>query len=223
MKCMRTQTQQCSKWLVRVIQLVLFSGGVTWVHSQGTIWFSNRFLPQVDAPIFHTGCQTPLAGMAYQAGLYAGVEGAIEPELVVVGPPSFFRIDQGAGYFIAQDMVVPFLTPGETGTFQVRVWESAAGSFEAAQAGGGLYGKSGIVTVRLTGSLVGIPDDLTGLQSFCLVPEPAPVWLWAGGGIVLRLLTTERTGALLEWMKTRLDSLFPILWEPWDCPISWSC
>jgi hypothetical protein len=151
--------------------------------AQSHFWFSNRVLPEINAPVFHTDCQTPLAGAQYLAALYVGPEGAVESELAQAGPPTIFRTGPLAGYWVPQEPVIP-LSGGETGTFQVRVWEAQAGSFEAARAGGGLYGTSEVLTIYLTGSLTAPPNSLIGLESFCLVPEPSPACLLAAGGLL---------------------------------------
>jgi hypothetical protein len=157
---------------------------------RATLSFSNRLLPEIDAPVFHSDCVTPLAGNEFMAVLYAGPEGSLEAELVQVLPPTPFRTGQFAGYWVPQWTQEFFL--GDKIAAQARVWEAKAGSFEAAQAGAGLYGSSKVVGVHLTGTPTGLPDALHGLESFCLVPEPAPVWLWAGGGIVLGFLALRR-------------------------------
>jgi hypothetical protein len=157
--------------------------------AQGSFIFSNRVLPMIDAPIFHTDCVTPLAGDEFVAALYAGPQGSVASELVQVLPPTPFRTGQFAGYWVAQGAQ---FTLGETIAAQARVWEAKAGSFEAAQAGAGLYGSSKVLEILIRSTATGLSDDLEGLESFCLVPEPSPVWLWAGGGIVLGLLAMRR-------------------------------
>jgi hypothetical protein len=148
----------------------------------------------VDAPIFHTDCLTPLAGLDFQAGLWAGPDGALVSDLVQVGEPAFFRTGSGAGYLVSGPLIeIPFLDFEETGTFQVRAWQTAASNFEAAQAGAGLYGQSGLFRVVLYGDPQGPwGNAMVGLESFCLVPEPSALGLWGSGGMALGWLLVRR-------------------------------
>jgi hypothetical protein len=65
-------------------------------------------------------------------------------------------------------------------------------SFEAAVAGGGKYGSSGILTVR-----VGLPPGDTpfveDVQSFCLVPEPSTLVLFGCGAAALAMQSALRS------------------------------
>jgi hypothetical protein len=82
---------------------------------------------------------------------------------------------------------VPSVFPGDVATLQVRVWETAAGSFEAARSGAGLYGSSILFDLRLGHTMIGTLPTLIGLESFSLVPEPGTVAL-VGLGVALLLL-----------------------------------
>jgi hypothetical protein len=188
-----------SRTLIRTSVAVLVAS-IAWaatlqVQAQH-INFNNRVPGSgVDAPIFHTDCLTPLAGLDFQAGLWAGPAGALVFDLVQVGEPAFFRTGSGAGYLASGPLIeIPFLDFEETGTFQVRAWETAAGTFEAAQAGAGPYGQSGLFRVVLYGDPQGPwGNAMVGLESFCLVPEPSALWLWASGGMALGWLLVLRS------------------------------
>jgi hypothetical protein len=174
------------------------------VSAQGTITFWNFGGPGIDAPVFHTDCQTRLEGDQFLAALYAGREGSSEMKLVQIGAPLPFLTDLGAGYFdvrfVNNTRVIPFVQPGATVVAQVRVWEAQAGSFEAAKESGWLYGQSNPLTVMTQGSITGLPAYLIGLESFCLIPEPSTKLLLGAGGAFLLgwCLRKNRKGKLAE-------------------------
>lgn len=135
----------------------------------------------IDAPVFDTDCTTRLAGAAYLAQVYVGLApGDLSP----IGWVLPFRTGDAAGYITMTVLTVT----GSSGTLvysQLRAWEAlSGGSYEAAVAAGGKHGVSNVVPIR-TVMPPGAPDVPVGLESFCLVPEPAPVAFMAWGGAAL--------------------------------------
>ena len=180
--------------MMRYIALLLAVFGATWsgiytTFGQGTITFANIGSGGLDAPVFMPDCVSSVAGSGFFAELYAGPAGSLEPQLGFVGGPSPFRpTETFPGYFYALYVVIPEVPYGEIATFQVRVYEAAAGSYETAVAGGWLHGKS-LLFETTTGYSSGLnpppPPFLYGLESFCLVPEPSTVALVFAGGLLL--------------------------------------
>jgi hypothetical protein len=137
----------------------------------------------VNAPVFDTDCQTRLEGGAFLAQVYAG---ASPDQLQPLSDVRAFHSGAGAGYMAGGVIVaVPGTFDGQLVYAQMRAWEAAAGqSFEAAVAAGGKYGFSNIVPVRVSYP----PGDATpavGVESFCLVPEPATLLLFGCGAAAL--------------------------------------
>jgi hypothetical protein len=161
-----------------LIALMCMCIGAEEVLGQARLLFNNRIPPNIDAPVFHTDCTTPLEGPQFLVAPYAGPEGALESELVQVSPPVSFRTGSFAGYWISLALDIPFANPGQRAVVQARVWEAGAGTFEAAQAGAGAYGMSQPLTIHFLGTPLSLLDTMEGLQSFCLVPEPSPFWFW---------------------------------------------
>lgn len=140
--------------------------------AQGQISFTNRYGGgDIDAPVFDVDCTTLLAGDAYLAQAYVGLSA---DSLAPVGRAVGFVTGKYAGYISGQIVTVPAIG---TVYFQMRAWEAAAGStYEEAVKNGGLFGASNLIQTRaiLPPGGPGVPY---GLESFCLVPEPAPLTL----------------------------------------------
>jgi hypothetical protein len=69
----------------------------------------------------------------------------------------------------------------------MRAWEAAKGaSYEAAVAGGGIYGSSLPVSLALSNPPAA-PTDMVGLAAFSLVPEPSTMALGVLGVAALLL------------------------------------
>lgn len=125
----------------------------------GLIDFRNRILSSINAPFYDVDGVTKLAGSNFVAQLYAGttIEG-----LRAVNLPAPFRTGSGAGYFASPAVALPHVPGGQDVFAQVRAWETASGaSYEEARARGGKFGKSAILTIRVSD----VPTPLTGLQS----------------------------------------------------------
>jgi hypothetical protein len=152
--------------------------------AQGQISVSN-YVPveNLDAPIFETDCATRLEGDAYLVQAYVGFTG---DSLSPVGMGRPFRTGKAAGYFPSYVLTIPETSSETLVYLQLRVWQAGAGpTFEAAVLAGGKYGLSNIVPMW-TVMAPGTPNSPVGLQSFCLVPEPATgALLVLGGGLWL--------------------------------------
>lgn len=173
---------------MRIFYILLLSFALTeeaW--PQGQIGFWNHVLQYgIDAPVFDSDCQTRLEGDAYLWQVYAGLT---PDSLSPVGRIFPFGTGTNAGYMGGPAIItVPGAGELQPVYAQLRAWEAAAGgTYEAAKESGGKYGFSNIVPMIAREPPAGPPDHPVGLQSFCLIPEPAP-WLllgWAGGGALL--------------------------------------
>ncbi len=160
------------------------------VWAQGQISVSN-FVPvaNLDAPIFDTDCTSRLEGAAYLVQAYVGFT---VDSLSPLGAARPFRTGRAAGYFASYVLTIPGTSSETLAYLQLRAWEADAGpTFEEAVSAGGKYGVSNIVPMR-TVMPPGTPNDPVGLQSFCLVPEPATGALLALGGAALLALAPRR-------------------------------
>jgi hypothetical protein len=137
------------------------------INGGGKVNFRNRFVAGgiVNAPIFGVDGATLLSGSNYLAQLYGGASLEL---LRPVGAPMNFESGFNAGYFFAQIVVLPTVSPGSNAVLQIRVWDGNRGStYEEAQAFGGSFGKSQVLTVKVGGGTTS-PAYLLGLQSFSL-------------------------------------------------------
>jgi len=171
--------------LVGVVSLV----GVSSVCAQGTVNFLNRITGTLDVPIYldRVGVGgTLLSGANFLATLYwsATQNGSFAP---IVEPPSAFRTGAGAGYWNAgadSTRVVGVLANNPV-WLQVRAWDSTSGAtYDIAKAAGGLWGDSNVFQVTTGGGILA-PANMTGLQSFALVPEPSTLALGILGAVAL--------------------------------------
>jgi hypothetical protein len=127
-------------------------------------------------------------GPGYSAQLFIqGSDFSLTPLL----PTSTFR-PPGTGaaaiadrYWLPQTVDVIGHAPGESVTFVVRVWQTSAGSYDAAIN----HTESAPFTVTIGGGTLP-PANLTTLQAFTLilVPEPSVIALAVIGGSILVLL-----------------------------------
>lgn len=192
---------------------------------QGEVIFNNR-LPFADAGIWLDPGQTTRYVSAQEftatpsgnrATVYGAAPGATSGaaytaqlllvsgngDLVPLGTTDF-RTGAAGGYFLnAKSIAVPGVPAGSSATFRIRVWETAAGSYDAAEIGF-FRGESNDVTV---GALGGTPpsgpavptpfladpnnalDPTRNLQAFGLVmiPEPSTIALGVLGAAALML------------------------------------
>lgn len=162
------------------------------VSAQGTLLFQNRLTaasPPIDAKIFNVGGTTALDGAGFMAILYAG---ATASSLAPVGPAVPFRTGAGAGYFnlaldpTAGTRTIASVLPDANAFVQIRAWDISSGAtYDLAS----IRGESGILNIPTGGGGAppGPPKNLTGLQSFSLVPEPSTIALAALGAAFLIL------------------------------------
>ena len=166
--------------------------------SQATFVFRN-WAPSlgVDAPVFD-GDGNPLFGANYVAVLYGGPT-RDSLSIAQIGnfdmPPESFVYTPSSGehgYFFRPDFVeIRNVACAGYAWLQVRAWDARLGSTydEVAQLGLGGFGESDLFYARGGDgcSVTGLPpQQLIGLQSFSLVPEPS-TWalLSLGAGFVL--------------------------------------
>ncbi|MGZ8940075.1 MAG: PEP-CTERM sorting domain-containing protein [Limisphaerales bacterium] len=154
--------------------------------AQGTVFFNNR--TSTGDARFTRPDGTGL-GAGYTAQLYL-VNGSV---LTPLTPTTTFRTTSAAAAFFvnAVDVVVPGVPAGSPATFRVRIFETAAGSYDAAAASMAfLYGETADVQVAQlggitpTGGIVPTPD-LAGLQPLVAVPEPTTLALGILGAAAL--------------------------------------
>jgi hypothetical protein len=157
----------------------------TAAFAQGTLNFANAG-PGCVFKIFDTdgttpGTGTPLAGNGFMADLYWAAGTVTDSTtLAALGQPQGFQTGAQAGYFTGGQRNIPGQPTGNVITVQVRVWNTAGGSFAtwgAAQAGGGSIGESVLAQITLGGP-PGTPPYMTGLNgaTFHLnVPEPSGI------------------------------------------------
>ena len=156
-------------------------------YCQGNLNFANAGAG-VNAPITNrtasTGVQAPAlgaraAGVAFLAQLYIGPALTAESLLTtngVSGSPQAFSTGGQAGYFTGGQRIISGFGGGSTITAQVRAWNSAFPSWEAAPVTE--RGQSNPVQVILAEGATPTPN-MIGLQGFDVggIPEPSSIAL----------------------------------------------
>jgi len=175
--------------------------GVTaYSYGQGTVNFDTKAVgAKILAP---GGAAAPTVGTAYFAQLYAAAGlNAPEGSLAKVGNAVNLRGGSNAGFVqisgttsagltVDPTVVVPTSGAGGASTVQLRAWDVASGTYEAA-VGTGKWGASPTLNLTATGNPAGEPPttpvDLVGLQGFTLndVPEPSTIALGVLGAAAL--------------------------------------
>lgn len=163
--------------------------------AQGTVNFVNiNAGAGLNAPIFLGDGTTKASGAGFTAELLAGPNAANLMSVATTG----FLTGAGAGYFQGGVVTIGSVAPGATAFLQVRVYDTASGSFPWAQANpNGIWGQSSIFSVVTggAGSPPSTPAALTGLTSFSvglLIPEPSTLALATLGFSVLFLRRSRR-------------------------------
>jgi hypothetical protein len=125
----------------------------------GTIEFANFSFNRV----FDVGGSNGVPiGAGYVAGLYAGSQA---DSLTVVGGPAAFVL---SGRFLGGTRTMPLLSAGQTGYFQVRVWDSkVSATYEEAVALGAKSGASTIFQATVGGGITP-PGQIIAMPSFAL-------------------------------------------------------
>lgn len=175
------------KKILLTCALVTFAIGA---YAQGTVNFANA-----GTSLITTNTPTGVGNITgiglYTIGIYAGPEGALEGALVLVGAtttngPVAGRIN---GNPSGGSFVLPNGFPTSTRiTFQIRAWQTSAGSYAAAVSGAGLYGASTVGTTTPGGGLIAAgglfgtvvaPNGDQPVLGFALsgVPEPSSIAL----------------------------------------------
>lgn len=170
------------KIIIAIAALVIAIGA----QAQGTLTFNNKVGTSVVAKVTKDG--VGVSGTEYTAQLVlVGAGGS----LTALTPTAIFRTGAGAGYVSqpTEEVVVPGVGAGSEGTFRMRAWNTAAGSYDAASTiAGNWAGQSADFKVNVGGGL--LPgSNLVGLQAFAVtltpIPEPATIALLGLGGAAL--------------------------------------
>lgn len=158
-------------------------------YGQGQVTFANRVgAANLDAPVTIGGTQNgPGPDFTAQLFLFAG------GSLTALTPSTtFFSATPTAPtrdrYWQGQTVTVPGVSSGDA-TFLVRVWETAAGSFDGAKQGFFYWGESPSFTAGVT-LAPNPPGNLVNLPSFSIariVPEPSVIALGVLGTAALLL------------------------------------
>jgi hypothetical protein len=166
------------KKLLVAIAAVLVSAAT---YAQGTLNLSNLNPGQ---GIYIEGT-SPLVGpgAAGSAQLYLSTGDTFTALTPIV---SFFPDPGAEHWLIPTDFTVPGVNPGSEQAFTLRVWQTSAGSYDAAMAGGGFFGESGEFLVTVGGGALP-PGVSSTLQGFNVVPEPSVVVLGVIGAAALLL------------------------------------
>ncbi len=169
-------------------------------RAQGTFNFDND-IGGVFAPVTQASGGAYI-GMDYTASLFWAVGTIVDPSqlnLLAPADTTFFGTTgtgspgtDGAGTFGLDGLIMP-VASGTTITVQVRAWQTTAGSYAGALAGGGAYqyGASNLVPLQL-GTSMSVPS-LVGLTPFRVnVPEPATIFLGGFGAASLLLFRRRK-------------------------------
>lgn len=153
--------------------------------AQGYIELNNKVTGLFETPILR-GPGLPLAGQGPGAGFTAQLY-LISPEgsLEALTPTTTFRTSPIAAtpYLVSIVFQVPGVPPGVEASFRLRVYETIAGSYEAAIGAGKGSGESKDIPVIL-GESENLPGLLRHLKPFTItVPEPDVVSLALAGAI----------------------------------------
>lgn len=158
--------------------------------AQGTISFTTRFADGINAPVVLNEAGGPGPGPLFSAGLWLVSNG----DLLFL-PSSLTTFRDGSSNPVFAMYIVPVLVevPAEPFTFvnvRMRAWETAAGSYEAAQR----RGESGNIFIRLgspTGSPGEMPETFTGFV-IPAIPEPSAFVLLLAGGAAMAAWSAKR-------------------------------
>ena len=176
-------------------------------RSQGTVWFMNRFGPEVDAPFFDEQ-GVLLEGSAYLAQLYFwNADVGFGP---AAGNPVVFSTN---GWFFGESVVLPFVPECGSAWVQVRAWEAQGGeTFEEAALAGAWTGVSTILFLQPLGS-PGRPEacrhaPLIGLKypgSPIVLQQPQARTILAGTTATLGVIASSGVLMSYQWYKQPSD------------------
>jgi len=174
------------------------------VHGQSSFQFRN-YRPSIglDAPVFDSAGNR-LAGTNYLVILYGGptvdsLAPAWRGSFVMAPAPFTFMPGGQSGYFSESFVYIPSVSCGGVAWLQVRAWDAHLGTSyeEAVSQDLGGYGESNLFQKQggYYCGLPGLPEPLTGLQSFALrdvIPEPSSTLLLLLGLPALFFLRRRR-------------------------------
>lgn len=190
----------------RTIIALIAVGAAASVLAQGTLTFNNRVTGTVVAKIYgpqagspgerltgnsavYTGA--PLSGTGWFAELWAA-PGANQPEsslTAMAGSRTTFRTGTAAGFITAPpaDIAITGAAANTVATLQVRAWDAAYATYDAAVQAKAIYGWSALFN---SSPLAGAPPApstsfIDGFQSFnvAVVPEPSTFALLGLGAL----------------------------------------
>ena len=155
--------------------------------AQGTVIFSNTSASQVRCCDPETSIQIAAPAGAYTVGLWWAPAGTFDYSRFEFVAGSATIIGPTAGHFIGGMKTINGIAPGSAVAVQVRAWETAAGSYDAAIGSGRWqFGMSQVFTVT-TGNPTSTPPVIPrslDVQGFTGVyvgplacPEPSTVAL----------------------------------------------
>ena len=155
--------------------------------AQGIVRFAN-YGPGVSAPVTNSVTGQLVDGSGFLVQLYGGTAGALEPALMPLNAATAFD-SFFPGYFDDGFATNTFVTPGSSGTFQVRAWSAGFASYEAAYSAGLVDPNVLVGTSSVFANATGISSGayLTGLSPFSVapVPEASAVAYFAVGAAAL--------------------------------------
>lgn len=184
---------------MRALLSVIILAAAAFSFAQGTVNFANG-AAGVNAPITNIMTGLGVAGPGFQAQLYVGPAGTVNPALLttngVSGTSAPFSTGGAAGYFFGGARTIAGASEGTIVTMQVRVWMTSWGaSWETAIC---FRGESNLIQVSL-GGLSPTPN-MVGLQGFTAGPltpcppvqEPSSIALTMLGTLALGLFGVRR-------------------------------
>mgnify|MGYP000877329599 CR=1 FL=1 len=158
-------------------------------YAQGYVWFANVTQDlTIEKPIEDIFTGEGLTS-SHVAQLFAGPDGSPSSALCPVDAPVQFLDGAGfAGLFLGPLVQIPGIPPGETGTFEVRVWQVIFSTWDQAYAHARVesfprLARSGPFAMK-TGDQLTPTEVAVAMPRFALaiIPEPSPVSL-AGLGV----------------------------------------
>lgn len=162
--------------------------------AQGTVNFQNTATTLIKYdPAYNGGVSVPVG--SFTVGLYYGPAGTTDPTtMTLLGTAGIAPL---AGRYAGGTITTPNTTAGgAAAVFEVRAWSGAFASYEAAVASGNpatFVGRSGLVTVAVTGNPAGTPPTspaTLGAPAFTVQPVPEPSTIALGllgvGALLIR-------------------------------------
>lgn len=173
------------KKIIAILVTSVALAGQTAAAADGTVVFNTANLANTNPALDNFG---GLLSGNFSGQLYFGASAG---SLAAFGTVHSFGTLLAGHIFSNTDQSQSGLAPGTTGVYEVRAWEAPFASYEAAVAGGGLYGNSfdhvvsGATAIRPSiilggtdsGGTIHFPQTANQHGSFALVPEPTTMVL----------------------------------------------